>query len=160
MVALLEAVESSYSPAMSSMQQDVRAGSGAQSVSFVVSYLVVESCTNLSSLASAGRGEGHLHLPEAAAASVREHGERRVSRGQRSDRPLDAHRVPGVGQLQILLHAATPHCSAAGDLQPPRATGQPPSRHCVLRQPDLRAVRLPERSCCQVVLPGFNTMTC
>lgn len=30
MVTLLEAVESSYSPAMSSMQQDVRAGSGAR----------------------------------------------------------------------------------------------------------------------------------
>lgn len=99
-----------------------------------------KSDANPSSLASAGRGEEHLRLPEAAPASVRGHGERRVSRGQRSDRPLDAHRVPGVGQLQILLHSPTPHCPTAGDGQPPRATGQPPSRQCVLPQPDLSVV--------------------
>lgn len=131
MMTLLEAVESSYSPGMSRMQQDVRAGRSAQGVSFETSHLA-ESGANPSPLASFGRGQGNLHLPEAAPASVRGDGERRVSGGQRSDWPLDAHCVPGVGQLQILLHAATPHCSAAGDQQPPHATGQPLSNYSVL----------------------------
>lgn len=50
MMTLLEAVESSYYPAMTSIQQDVHAGSGAQGVFFDILYLTVESGTNPSSL--------------------------------------------------------------------------------------------------------------
>lgn len=76
-----------------------------------------------SSLGSLGGSKGHLHLLEASAASVWGHGEHRVPWSQGSNWPFDAHSVPGVGQLQILQHPSTTHCSAPGDLQPPHTAG-------------------------------------
>lgn len=93
----------------------------------------------ISRLASLRGGKGHLHLLEAPTATVWRHWERGVSWCQESNRPFDAHSVPGVGQLQILQHPSTPHCSAAGDLQPPYTAGQQQFLLCFMCNPIPRA---------------------
>lgn len=130
---LLEAAESCYSPALTNIQQDVLAGKVKnmsersymlECSTCVCNFVWIWAPRHHLHLASIGRGQRHLHLLEAPAVSVWGDGECWVSWCQGSHWPFDAHSVSGLGKLPVLQHPSTPHCSAAGDLQPPHTTGQ------------------------------------
>lgn len=137
MVTQLEAVESSYSPAMSSMQQDVRAGSGAQGVFLENSYLAVESAANPCSFPA---------LEEARDICIY------LKPLQHLLEDMENVEFPEVrGQIGPLMHTVClVWANCRSFCMPPRLIGllqdicnllmqqvSRPTRHCTLRKPDL-----------------------